>query len=70
MLVTGCIAVVTEDGTVLSGNPSVSDSWKIVFKDDRFRNYCILSVSPDKTRFSLASLKGLVMIFDGEILFV
>lgn len=67
LLSIGRIVTVTEDGTVLSGYPTIPNSWSILCKDERFSNYCLLSVAPNRRKFSLASLKGLILIKQGFI---
>ncbi|KAK3933293.1 WD repeat-containing protein 6 [Frankliniella fusca] len=67
LLSVGCIATVTEDGTVLCGYPTNPSTWAVICKDDRFSNYCLLSVAPNRKKFSLASLKGHVLIKQGFV---
>lgn len=66
LLKNGRIVIITDDGKILSGYPNIESSWQIVYRDERLANYCVLSVSPDRTKFSLASLKGFVMIFQSK----
>lgn len=61
-LSSGAVVAATEDGTILKGN-SKSIPWAIVCKDVRFSNYCVLSVAPSRTKFSIASLRGEVILY-------
>ncbi|XP_034235872.1 WD repeat-containing protein 6 [Thrips palmi] len=61
-LSSGVIVAATEDGTILRGD-SISTPWEIVCKDVRFSNYCVLSVAPSRTKFSIASLRGEVILY-------
>lgn len=62
-LSSGIIVAATEDGTILKCN-SKSAPWEIVSKDVRFSNYCVLSVAPNRTKFSIASLRGEVILYE------
>lgn len=66
LLSSGCIVAISDDGSLLSGYPGIPSTWTVVCRDERFANYCLLSVGSTRTCFSLASLNGFVALYEGD----
>jgi len=65
LLRAGGIVCVTDAG-ILYKSDDKGVSWHEIYKDSQFANYCLLGISPDRRKLSLASLKGKLVILVGN----
>lgn len=59
----GNLLTTTNEGKLLVYSGA---TWQYVHSDHRFSSYCLFEISPSKTYFSWASLRGDVKIFEGN----